>query len=116
MFCLFIFLNIILSEVVFSVNWEHKIYVSTTAGINDTICWTNGQHTPCATINLALKGLQHKSTVIYIAPGIYVLEYGQEAQLRNKSQVAIISNVMDSRGEQQKIIINCSSLTGLSFL
>ena len=92
-FCSTVFLNILLSQVILSVKWEHKIYVSTTAGIDDTTCWTSGQHTPCATINLALKGLQHNSTVIYITPGIYTLEYGHETQLRHKSQVAIIGNV-----------------------
>ena len=116
MFGLAVFLNILFSQVVLSLNWEHKIYVSAAIGINDTTCWTSGQHKPCATINLALKGLQHNSTVIYITPGIYTLEYGQETQLKDKSQVAIIGNVTDSPGEQQKVIIKCSPLTGLSFL
>ena len=115
MFCLVVFLNILLSQVVISLGLEHKIYVSATIGINDTICWTSGQHTPCATINPALKGLQHNSTVIYITPGIYTLEYGNETELRNKFQVAIIGHVTDSPGEQQKVVIKCSSLTGLSF-
>ena len=116
MSCLVVFLNILLSQIVLSYNWEHKIYVSAIIGINDTTCWTSGQTTPCATINLALKGLQHKSTVIYITPGLYTLEYGQETQLRDRSQVAIIGNVTDSPGEQQKVIIKCSLLVGLSFL
>ena len=116
MFCLRVFLNIMFSQVVLSVNWEHKIYVSITTGINDTTCWTSGQHKPCATVNLALKGLQHNSTVIYITPGIYTLEYGNETQLRDKSQVAIIGNVSNSPGEQQKVVIKCNIFTGLSFL
>ena len=95
MLCLAVFVNILLSVVVSSFDWEYKIYVSTTTGINDTTCWTSGQHT-CATINLALKGLQHNSTIIYVTSGSYILEYGQETQLRNKSQVAIIVNVTDS--------------------
>ena len=115
MFGLTVFLNILFSQVVLSLNWEHKIYVSAAIGINDTTCWTSGQHTPCATINLALKGLQHNSTVIYITPGIYTLEYGNETQLRDRYQLAIIGNVTDSPGEQQKVIIKCSPLTGLSF-
>ena len=115
MICLAVLVNIFLSEVVSSLDWEHKIYVSTATGINDTTCWTSGQHTPCATINLALKGLQYNSTIIYVTPGTYTLEYGQETQLRKKSQVAIIGNVTDSPGEQQKVVIKCSSLTGLSF-
>ena len=116
MFCLVFFLNILLCQIVLSINWEHKIYVSTTTGINDTTCWTNGQHTPCASINLALKGLQNNSTVIYITPGIYTLEYGRETQVTKKSQVAFIGIVPDSPGEQQRVVIKCSSLTGLSFL
>ena len=104
------------TQVVYSINWQHEIYVSTTTGINDTSCWTGGQHTPCATFNLALRGLQHNSTVIYITPGNYILEYGQETQLRYKSQIAIIGKVPNSPGEQHKAIIKCSSFTGLSFL
>ena len=108
MFCLAIFLNILLSQVNLSLNWEHNIYVSTTAGINDTTCWTSGQHTQCATINLALKGLQHNSTVIYIIPGIYILEHGQKTKLRKKSQVAFIGIVPGSPREQQKVVIKRS--------
>ena len=108
--------NILLSQFVSSLDWEHKIYVSIASGINNTICWTSGQHIPCYTINLALKGLQYNSTVIYITPGIYIVEYGHKTQLRDKSQVAIIGYLTDSPGEQQKVIIKCTSLTGLSFL
>ena len=32
------------------------------------------------------RGLQHNSTVIYITPGNYILEYQEETQLRYKSQ------------------------------
>ena len=116
MLVLAIIFNILSTQVVYSPNWQHEIYVSTTTGINDTSCWTGGQHTPCATFNLALRGLQHNSTVIYITPGNYILEYGQETQLRYKSQIAIIGIVPKSPGEQHKAIIKCSSFTGLSFL
>ena len=111
-----VILNILLTQVVYSLNWQHEIYVSTTTGINDTSCWTGGQHTPCATFNLALRGLQHNSTVIYITPGNYILEYGEETQLRYKSQIGMIGKVANSRGEQQKIVIKCNSFTGLSFM
>ena len=116
MLFLAVIFNILSTQVVYSLNWQHEIYVSTTTGINDTSCWSGGQHTPCATFNLALRGLQHNSTVIYITPGNYILEYGQETQLRYKSQIAIIGKVPNSPGEQQKAIIKCSSFTGLSFL
>ena len=116
MLVLAIIFNILSTQVVYSLNWQHEIYVSTTTGINNTSCWTGGQHTPCTTFNLALRGLQHNSTVIYITPGNYILEYGQETQLRYKSQIAIIGKVPNSPGEQHKAIIKCSSFTGLSFL
>ena len=116
MLVLAIIFNILSTQVVYSLNWQHEIYVSTTTGINDTSCWTGGQHTPCATFNLALRGLQHNSTVIYITPGNYILEYGQETQLRYKSQIAIIGKLPNSPGEQHKAIIKCSAFTGLSFL
>ena len=57
MLFLTIILNILLTQVVYCLNWQHEIYVSTTTGINDTSCWTGGQHTPCATFNPALRGL-----------------------------------------------------------
>ena len=116
MLVLAVIFNILSTQVVYSLNWQHEIYVSTTTGINNTSCWSGGQHTPCATFNLALRGLQHNSTVIYITPGNYILEYGQETQLKYKSQIAIIGKVPNSPGEQHKAIIKCSSFTGLSFL
>ena len=116
MLFLAVIFNILSTQIVYSLNWQHEIYVSTTTGINNTSCWSGGQRTPCATFNLALRGLQHNSTVIYITPGNYILEYGQETQLRYKSQIAIIGKVPNSPGEQHKAIIKCSSFTGLSFL
>ena len=116
MLFLAVIFNILSTQVVYSLNWQHEIYVSTTTGINNTSCWSGGQHTPCATFNLALRGLQHNSTVIYITPGNYILEYGQETQLKYKSQIAIIGKLPNSPGEQHKAIIKCSSFTGLSFL
>ena len=116
MLFLAVIFNILSTQVVYSFNWQHEIYVSTTTGINDTSCWTGGQHTPCVTFNLALRGLQRNSTVIYITPGNYILEYQEETQLRYKSQIAIIGKVPNSPGKQQKIVITCSSFAGLSFL
>ena len=55
------------------------------------------------TLNLALQGVQHNSTVIYLYPGIYTLD--DEVQVRNVSHVAII-------GLSNDATISCQSLTG----
>ena len=65
-------------------NWQYQIYVSSSDGTNSSSCW-NGS-VPCNTLNLALQGVQHNSTVIYLYPGIYTLD----DEVRNISCVAII--------------------------
>ena len=86
--------------------WERNIYVQSTGGIDNESCWTD--ETPCATINFALKGVKHDSTVIFVHPGTYGLDNGTETQLRGKSQVGII-------GLSIPVNISCSPFTGLSF-
>ena len=82
-------------------NWQYQIYVSSSDGINSSSCW-NGS-VPCNTLNLALQGVQHNSTVIYLYPGIYTLD--DEVQVRNISRVAII-------GLSNDVTISCQPLTG----
>ena len=82
-------------------NWQYQIYVSSSDGTNSSSCW-NGS-VPCNTLNLALQGVQHNSTVIYLYPGIYTLD--DEVQVRNISRVAII-------GLSNDVTISCQSLTG----
>ena len=65
-------------------NWQYQIYVSSSDGTNSSSCW-NGS-VPCNTLNLALQGVKHNSTVIYLYPGIYTLD----DEVRNISRVAII--------------------------
>ena len=82
-------------------NWQYQIYVSSSDGTNSSSCW-NGS-VPCNTLNLALQGVQHNSTVIYLYPGIYRLD--DEVQVRNMSRVAII-------GLSNDVTISCQPLTG----
>ena len=82
-------------------NWQYQIYVSSSDGTNSSFCW-NGS-VPCNTLNLALQGVQHNSTVIYLYPGIYTLD--DEVQVRNISHVAII-------GLSNDVTISCQPLTG----
>ena len=65
-------------------NWQYQIYVSSSDGTNSSSCW-NGS-VSYNTLNLALQGVQHNSTVIYLYPGIYTLD----DEVRNISRVAII--------------------------
>ena len=69
----------------FAANWQYEMYVSSSFDVNTTSCWNGGDQTPCATLNLALQGLQHNSTVIYLYPGTYILD--------NTSKVIDKSNV-----------------------
>ena len=82
-------------------NWQYQIYVSSSDGTNSSSCW-NGS-VPCNTLNLALQGVQHNSTVIYLYPGIYTLD----DEVRNISRVAII-------GLSNDVTISChhQSVTG----
>ena len=82
-------------------NWQYQIYVSSSDGTNSSSCW-NGA-VPCNTLNLALQGVQHNSTVIYLYPGIYTLDH--EVQVRNVSRVAII-------GLSDDVTISCQPLNG----
>ena len=90
-------------------DWQHKIYVKST-GINDTSCWNGGKQTPCATINMALKGINN-STVVYIYPGIYTLQPGIETEVSGKSHVGIIG-----LANENDVVISCYPLTGVSFI
>ena len=81
--------------------WQYQIYVSSSNGTNSSSCW-NG-FVPCNTLNLALRGVQHNSTVIYLYPGIYTLD--DEVQVSNISRVAII-------GLSDDVTISCQPLTG----
>ena len=63
-------------------NWQYQIYVSSSD--NSSSCW-NGS-VSYNTLNLALQGVQHNSTVIYLYPGIYTLD----DEVRNISRVAIV--------------------------
>ena len=83
------------------INWQYQIYVSSSDGTNSSSCW-NGA-VPCNTLNLALQGVQHNSTVIYLYPGIYTLDH--EVQVRNVSRVAII-------GLSNDVTISCQQLNG----
>ena len=65
-------------------NWQYQIYVSSSDATNSSSCW-NGS-VSYSTLNLALQGVQHNSTVIYLYPGIYTLD----DEVRNISRVAII--------------------------
>ena len=80
-------------------NWQYQIYVSSSDGTNSSSCW-NGS-VPCNTLNLALQGVQHNSTVIYLYPGIYTLD----DEVRNISRVAII-------GLSNDVTISCQPVTG----
>ena len=91
-------------------DWQHKIYVKST-GVNDTSCLNGGKQTPCATINMALKGVNN-STGIYIYPGIHTLQPGIETEVSGKSHVGIIGLA----NENLEVVVSCYPLTGVSFI
>ena len=96
----------------FAANWQYEIYVSSSFDVNTTSCWYGGDQTPCVTLNLALQGLQHNSTVIYLYPGTYILD--NTSKVIDKSNIAIIG--LTTKDGSKTVIIKCSSHSELLFL
>ena len=111
MFCALLIVSFFASFT-FAANWQYEIYVSSSFGVNTTSCWNRGDQTPCATLNLALQGLQHNSTLIYLYPGTYILD--NTSKVIDKSNIAIIGLITKDGGKT--VTIKCSSHSGLLFL
>ena len=111
MLMLAVFVSLFVS-LTFAANWQYEIYVSSSFGVNTTSCWNGGDQTPCITLNLALQGLQHNSTVIYLYPGTYILD--NTSKVIDKSNIAIIGLTTKDGGKT--VTIKCSSHSGLLFL
>ncbi len=60
-------------------SWDHQIFVNKENGTDNPSCLKG--IIPCATFNMALKGLTNDSTVINISPGTYTLEHGNETSI-----------------------------------
>ena len=73
-------------------------------------CLEEGSSYPCATVNMALKGLKQDSTVIHIKPGTYILELGQETNITDRYMVAIIGS------GKEDTVIKCAPSVGLWFI
>ena len=90
-----LFVILILNPEISAVNdWHHAINVSQSDGVTNSSCWTG--RVPCATLTLALQGLQHNSTVIYLHPGIYGLDNG--TIIDERYDVAVVG--VGGNGEQ----------------
>ena len=103
---------ILILKITFSVGvltWKQEIFVNGENGTDGNACIQGGFQSPCATINMALKGLLYNSTVIRISSGIYRLEQGNETTITGKNNTAIIGS------GNKDTIIKCSPLTGLVF-
>ena len=103
------FALVLLSAISVSTSWQHEIIVDWKKG-NDSTCLEEGTSSPCATVNKALNGLKHNSTVIHIKPGTYILELGQETEITDRYLVAIIGS-----GEKDTVI-KCAPSVGLLFI
>ena len=101
---------VFLSAISVSASWQHEINVDWKKGNDSTTCLEEGTSSPCATVNMALKGLKHNSTVMYIKPGTYILEPGHETNITNRYMVAIIGS-----GEEDTVI-KCVPSVGLWFI
>ena len=104
------FALVLLSAISVSTSWQHEIIVDWKKGNDSTTCLEEGTSSPCATVNMALKGLKHNSTVIHIKPGTYILELGQETKITERYIVAIIGS-----GEEDTVI-KCAPSVGLLFI
>ena len=75
-------------------------------GLDSTSCWKESEP-PCNSINLAFQGLQYTgdSTVIYLYPGSYTIEPGNETDLmKNMTNISIIG-----MGTADEVSVVCSS-------
>ena len=89
--------------------WQHEIIVDWKKG-NDSTCLEEGTSSPCATVNMALKGLIDDFTVIHVKPGTYILKLGQETNITDRYMVAITGS-----GEKDTVI-KCAPSVGLWFI
>ncbi len=83
--------------------WRHELHVNQDIG-NDSSCLQ--EFIPCATVNMALKGL-NDSTVVYISPGNYKLQHGVETFVFYRYNIAII-------GTGNSVLIDCEGNTALA--
>ena len=106
---IFIFL---FASLTFATKWKYKIYVNASFGENSTSCWNGRDQKHCVTLNLALQGLQHNSTVIYLYPGTYILD--NTSKVIDKYNIAIVGVTTKDGGKT--VTIKCSSHSGPLFL
>ena len=109
MLLIIVYMTVLSLEGVYTSNesWNHQIYVDWNKGVDYKSCLKGSIDSPCATINMALKGLMNNSTALYIInPGAYTLKPGNETYIHNKSQIAIFGS-----GDETTII--CDPLAGL---
>ena len=82
-----------------------KIFVHQN-GLDSTSCWKDSEP-PCNSINLAFQGLQYTgdSTVIYLYPGSYTIEPGNETDLmKDMTNISVIG-----MGRADEVSVVCSS-------
>ena len=84
--------------------WRHELHVNQDIG-NDSSCLQ--EFIPCATVNMALKGLNDDSTVVYINPGNHKLQHGLETFITDKYNIAII-------GTGNSVLIDCEGNSALA--
>ena len=75
-------------------------------GLDSTSCWKESEP-PCSSINLAFQGLQYTgdSTVIYLYPGSYTIEPGNETDLiKDMTNISIIG-----MGPADEVSVVCSN-------
>lgn len=86
-----------------TVTWDHYIVVNQVNGSDVESC-TRG-HTPCESVNMALKGLVHNSTMVSINTGTYLLKSGHETKISQLTRLAIIGI--------GQVVIKCVNQSGI---
>ena len=89
--------------------WKNKVIVDRKLNVTNDCIQDSNNTLLCGTINSALRNLKYNSTVIYIRPGNYTLRNGEETEITDKQDIAIIGSGEDS-------IITCTEYTGLGVL
>ena len=95
-----------------------NIYVTKEDSTDDSSCWTGGKDKPCATLGLALQGLQiHNHTTVWVSEGHYLLNQSAAGDHRFIWNVDIaIAAWVDKELETTAVRVECEGEIGLTFI
>lgn len=101
------------------------IYVSEENGTADSSCWTGGLGEKCASLGLAVEGLQHYNhSTVWVENGTYTLppsknsaiEFTGDYRFMWMTNIAIVSLANPTSLEELPVNVQCETGSGLTFV